>query len=134
MLSAQIPIDTLVNVKVNMVWDGCFHLLTWLMTLIGVAMLFKAGKRKDRVWSGKILMGGMFAGWGLFNFVEGLIDHHLLQLHHVVERLGLSVYDYLFLASGPLFILLGIYLTKIGKREETVVSQQNIGALQKKID
>ena len=27
----------------------------------------------------------MLAGFGLFNLVDGLIDHHLLQLHHVNE-------------------------------------------------
>jgi uncharacterized membrane protein len=25
----------------------------------------------------------MILGWGLFNLVEGVIDHHLLNIHHV---------------------------------------------------
>ena len=29
------------------------------------------------------LVGLLLAGWGLFNVVEGLIDHHLLEVHHV---------------------------------------------------
>ena len=32
MLSAKVPPDTLINAKVNMVWDGLFHAVTWLMT------------------------------------------------------------------------------------------------------
>jgi uncharacterized membrane protein len=48
----------------------------------------------------------MVFGWGLFNFVEGVIDHHILQVHHVVERLGLSAFDYAFLGSGVILMLL----------------------------
>jgi uncharacterized membrane protein len=49
----------------------------------------------------------MFLGWGLFNLVEGVIDHHILGVHHVFERAGLSTWDGLFLASGVLFIAFG---------------------------
>ena len=42
----------------------------------------------------------MVLGWGLFNLVEGIIDHHLLNVHHVVERLGDSIWDFAFLGFG----------------------------------
>jgi uncharacterized membrane protein len=54
-----------------------------------------------------MLAGSMFAGWGLFNLVEGVIDHHILHVHHVVERLGVSVWDWAFLASGVIFLIGG---------------------------
>jgi uncharacterized membrane protein len=115
MLSAIIPPDTLVNAKVNMVWDGLFHSLTWLMTVLGIAVLWSAGGRNDVPWSGSTLSGAALMGWGLFNFVEGLIDHHILGIHHVVERLGLSVYDYVFLGTGVLFIGLGVGVIRVGR-------------------
>ena len=43
MLSATLPPDTLANAKINMVWDGLFHALTWVMTAAGVALLWHAG-------------------------------------------------------------------------------------------
>ena len=46
------------------------------------------------------MFGAMVFGWGLFNLVEGVIDHHVLHIHHVVERLGVSVWDWTFLAVG----------------------------------
>ena len=122
MLSAKMPQDVLVNVKISMVWDGLFHALTWITTAVGLSILWNAGKRKDCPWSGKTIWGAMFLGWGLFNFIEGIIDHHLLQIHHVVKRLGVSVYDYLFLGSGIVFILLGWGLIKAG-RSAKVASQ-----------
>lgn len=60
----------------------------------------------------------MVLGWGIFNAVEGVIDHHILGLHHVVERLGVSVYDYAFLGSGVLFLILGWSIINAGKRDE----------------
>jgi uncharacterized membrane protein len=100
MMSARIRTDTLVGAKVNMVWDGLFHACVWIATAIGIAMLWSAVRRSDVLLSGKALFGSMLLGWGLFNLVEGVIDHHILNLHHVYEPMGRSVWDYVFLAFG----------------------------------
>jgi uncharacterized membrane protein len=117
MLSAKLPPDNLVNAKINMVWDGLFHALTWLMTALGLALLWHAGKERDVPWSGRTLLGAMIAGWGLFNFVEGIIDHHVLGIHHVMEALGVSAYDYAFLASGIVFMAIGWGLIHAGSAD-----------------
>lgn len=107
MLSATVPKTSIPNMEINMFWDGLFHALTWTMTVVGVALFWRAGKQRHAGWSGKALVGALFLGWGLFNFVEGLIDHYILNIHHVVERLGLSIFDHAFLASGVTFTLGG---------------------------
>jgi uncharacterized membrane protein len=114
MLSAWLPRTTLAAVEVNMFWDGLFHALTWLTTVIGLALLFRAARRPAVRWSARILVGGMLAGWGLFNVVEGLIDHYGLQVHHVVETAGLSPWDAAFLGAGALLVVLGIALARNG--------------------
>ena len=108
MLSAKLPQDTVVNIKTSMVWDGLFHALTWITTAVSIRLLCSAAKQPDMSLSGNRFWGSLLLGWGTFNLVEGLIDHHLLGIHHVVERLGLSVYDYVFLASGFIFIVAGL--------------------------
>ena len=117
MLTAVRPKVTLADSEINMFWDGLFHALTWLMTALGLMLLFHAGKQKDVPWSGKTLFGAMIMGWGLFNFVEGIIDHHILGIHHVVESMGLSMYDYAFLGSGVLFILAGWMMIRSGTQD-----------------
>lgn len=112
MISARRAPDTLVNVEIAMVWDGLFHVATWIMTAIGVAMLYRAGRDPRAAWSSRLLLGAMLMGWGLFNLVEGVIDHHVLHVHHVVERLGPSVYDAAFLASGVMLIIVGVLLMR----------------------
>ena len=77
------------------------------MTALGLILLFQAGTRREVPWSGRTLFGSMVIGWGLFNLVEGVVDHHVLELHHVVESMGLSMYDYLFLGSGIFLIAAG---------------------------
>lgn len=117
MLSAKYPKTSIANMEINMFWDGLFHSLTYAMTLIGLGLLWKCGTRRDVPWSGKTFLGACFLGWGLFNFVEGIIDHHLLHIHHVVESHGQSVFDYAFLASGLLFIIVGIFAIKSARND-----------------
>lgn len=116
MLSAKFPQDTIVNIKTSMVWDGMFHLLTWVTTAISVKMLWDASKNRTVPLSGINFWGALFIGWGIFNLIEGIIDHHILGIHHVVERYGLSIYDYIFLASGVVFIIFGLLLIRTGKK------------------
>ncbi|WP_375426852.1 DUF2243 domain-containing protein [uncultured Sphingomonas sp.] len=111
MLSARIPPDTLVGAKVNMVWDGVFHAFVWGVTALGVALLWRARGGSARV-PGRMFGGALLLGWGSFNLIEGVIDHHLLALHHVVERLGPSVWDWVFLVSGVALAATGWMLTR----------------------
>ena len=110
MLSSKLPPTNLVDMKVNMVWDGLFHAVTWTVTVLGVALLFRAGRRADVPWSARVLVGGMAAGWGLFNFVEGLIDHQLIGIHHVHPGANQLAWDIAFLASGVILLALGFAL------------------------
>src|SRR4051812_16657025 len=119
MFSATVPKTSIPNMEVNMFWDGLFHAFTWIMTLWGIIALWRAGKHAEVPWSTRTFVGALFLGWGCFNFVEGLIDHHLLGIHHVVERLGVSVFDYAFLASGVVFILVGWSAIRSGKHRDT---------------
>lgn len=107
MLSAKISTNTLVGAKVNMVWDGLFHSLVWVITALGIWLLWKALNRPGTLSSGKALVGSMLMGWGLFNVVEGIINHHILHLHHVYELMGLSVWDYAFLVWGVVMTAAG---------------------------
>lgn len=116
MLSSRVPPVDLVAMKFNMMWDGMFHVLTWLMTVVGLALLWRAGRRDDVPWSGTVFVGSLVLGWGLFNFVEGVIDHQILGLHHVHPGPDQLAWDVGFLASGLVFALIGVALIRTGRR------------------
>jgi uncharacterized membrane protein len=107
MLTARLPATDLVNLKVNMVWDGLFHAFTWLTTVAGLALLWRATGRSDVVRSTPAFAGSLALGWGLFNVVEGMIDHELLQIHHVHPGDEQLSWDVAFLVLGAALIAAG---------------------------
>jgi len=115
MLSATLPKTSIVNLEVNMFWDGLFHAFTWIMVALGLRMLWTAARRADVPWSGRVFTGALVLGWGLFNLVEGVIDHHLLGIHHVLEAAGLSRWDWAFLGSGCVLVAIGLALIRSGQ-------------------
>jgi uncharacterized membrane protein len=58
-------------------------------------------------------------GWGLFNFVEGVIDHQLLAIHHVHPGNGELGWDLGFLAFGLVQIVIGVAAVRSGVRQVT---------------
>ena len=74
MITTVRPTTNLSNLEVNTLWDGVFHVGTWMLAVIGVALLWLAGGRNDVPWSPKIFSGSLLLGAGVFDFVEGLID------------------------------------------------------------
>ena len=54
----------------------------------------------------------MLVGWGALNLAEGIVDHHLLGLHHVRDLpQHVPFYDWAFLIVGGIaMILLGLAL------------------------
>lgn len=97
------------DLTANLVADGLFHAAAWLAVLAGVLWLWRRAHHRPPVRLSWATLGGpMLAGWGLFNLVEGLVNHHLLDLHHV--RLGphQTTYDIGFLILGALLLLGGL--------------------------
>jgi uncharacterized membrane protein len=119
MLSGWVPPVTMEAMRLNMVWDGLFHALVWLMTFAGVMLLWNAAARREAIPTLSVFIGQLILGWGLFNLVEGIVDHQLLGVHHVREVENHLVYDLTFLAvGGVLLIVVGWLLMRRGARQE----------------
>jgi uncharacterized membrane protein len=112
--SAVLPPTTMDALMQNMRWDGWFHAATLILTIAGVIALWREGQRGTAPSSLRVLLGQMILGWGLFNLVEGIIDHHLLELHHVRDLpMHVPVYDWVFLGvGGVLLIVVGWFMSR----------------------
>lgn len=62
--------------------------------------------------SGRSLLGSALAGWGVFNLLEGIVDHHILAIHHVWPDGpgGTLAWDLAFLLWGAVMLVAGAAL------------------------
>ncbi|MFC0681837.1 DUF2243 domain-containing protein [Lysobacter korlensis] len=101
--------------QLNTLADGVFHVTTWALVLVASILTLVSWRRGRLAPSWSFHFGLVVAGWGIFNVVEGLINHQLLQLHHVRDDLGGPLaWDIGFLAFGVLLIAGGWLLHRHG--------------------
>jgi uncharacterized membrane protein len=118
--SAGFPPDSVRNLEINTLWDGVFHLSTYVFVVLGLIILWKRAHATHVRWPGKLLAGTMLMGFGIFNVVEGIIDHHLLGIHHVNETVPPEqwiYWDLAFLVWGAAMLVGGWFMVRTGKRE-----------------
>lgn len=110
------PATTIAGLEENTLADGLFHGLTFVASLVGLFLIW-AALRRGATLAGRHLVGLMLAGWGLFNLVEGTIDHQLLTVHHVNYE-NVVLWDVLFLLFGAALLLAGTALVRAGQAAE----------------
>ncbi len=111
------PTTDLEGLEFNTMADGYFHAVTWCIVL-GASIVTIALWRQGRLapsWS--FHLGGLLTGWGLFNLVEGLVDHQLLGVHHVRDDLGGPLgWDLGFLAVSVVLVAVGLWVQRRADR------------------
>jgi uncharacterized membrane protein len=105
------PKTTVAGLEDNTLADGLFHLFAWVMVAAGVALLWRRAREGVRP-DGRRLVGLALAGWGIFNLIEGLVDHQILGLHHVKTGDAELALDLGFLALGALLAAGGLALAR----------------------
>jgi uncharacterized membrane protein len=112
---------TLAGMELNTLGDGLFHLLDWLLTLAGIVLLWRAGRKAKDAWISQVFVGSILVGAGLFNLVEGIIDHHLLGIHHLKPGIHQGLWDIAFLASGALLMIIGLLMIQTVETEKAAL-------------
>jgi uncharacterized membrane protein len=109
MLSSEgrYPDSTVAGLETNTLADGLFHAAAWLAVVAGAALLWHRTDQWRHVMSGRALTGWMLVGWGLFNLIEGTVDHHILGIHHVREGADQTAWNLSFLAFGAGLVVIG---------------------------
>jgi uncharacterized membrane protein len=111
------PMTTLAGMQANTFADGLFHALTWVLVLVGSLLTIVAWRRGRRAPTWRFHVGLLVAGWGVFNLVEGVVNHQVLGLHHVRDDLGGPLsWDLGFLVLGAVLAVAGWLLHLAGRR------------------
>ncbi len=107
------PMTTVTGLEANTVADGFFHLSTWLFVAAGMALTISAWQHGRLAPPWRAHIGMLLVGWGVFNLVEGVIDHQILGIHHVRDDLGGPLaWDLGFLALGAALVAVGAALVR----------------------
>lgn len=126
MVSDVYPVTTVAGLEINTLGDGLFHVATYIFTLTGLFLLWNVARCHHEPWPAGLLVGALLVGWGFFNVVEGVVDHHILQLHHVRSGPNQLAYDLGFLAWGAIMLVGGWTAVRRGVRKvaSSAVSHQ----------
>jgi uncharacterized membrane protein len=112
------PATTVAGLKANVLGDGLFHVLAFCLTLAGMYFLWNAIRPPVSPWSTTLFIGLLLTGWGVFNLVEGVIDHHILKIHHVRQNTDHTLaWDLGFLALNAVVAGAGLMLIRRGAAE-----------------
>lgn len=91
--------------------DGWFHLFVTAIIFLSGIILWKSSPtaKSSTFW------GGFLLGAGTFNLLEGILNHHLLSIHHVKPGPNQFVYDISFDLFAILLAVIGWLLLRKGK-------------------
>lgn len=103
------------DLRMQVLWDGWFHALMYVIALAGLAGLWRLHRRGTGQW-GWPLVGAVLVGFGLWHVVDTLLSHWLLQIHRIrVDSDDPLLWDLLWLALfGLLPLALGLRLRRRG--------------------
>ncbi|MCQ0970443.1 DUF2243 domain-containing protein [Paracoccus sp. TK19116] len=108
--SAGFDVSTIEGLRWNTLFDGLFHATTYVFVIVGLVLLWRSARRSHLRWSSGLLAGMLSFGFGLFNLVEGIVNHQILGLHHVNETVPEPQWIYWDIG----FLLLGAALLGVG--------------------
>ncbi len=113
-LLSLVPGETFQDLGTQILADGLFHILMYLVTAAGLWMLWRRRERLREAGANRAVAGGLLLGFGLWNAIDVGFFHWILGIHRV--RIDVSnplAYDlgWLF-AFGVSALLAGWYVLR----------------------
>src|SRR3569833_410391 len=117
MLSGWYPLKSLDNVNLNTTWDGIFHSAAYELVLAGLYLLWQRSRANTFSRSPSYFVGAILLGWGIFDLVEGVIDHEIfgfLRVNETVSPDHRVFWDIGFLLWGAVMVVVGAAMVRAG--------------------
>jgi len=108
-IEAHCLVKTVDTLQRQIFYDGLCHSVMLALLGFGLWSLIEE-MRRGVLMNHRRFWGAALAGGGVFNLVEGIIDHHILQIHHVRFGPNQAFWDVAFLAVGAAMTVSGVLL------------------------
>ncbi len=56
-------LSIVIHLEINMFWDGLFHAMVWLLTMLGLTMMFHTMNTSKVRFPSRMFYGSLLAGW-----------------------------------------------------------------------
>lgn len=70
------------DMRLQVLWDGYFHALMYVIAAIGMFGLWRAYKSGQEGW-GRPLFGAVLVGFGIWHIVDSVASHWVLGIHRI---------------------------------------------------
>ncbi|MDQ0824461.1 putative membrane protein [Arthrobacter sp. B2I5] len=110
---------TVPGLELNTLADGVFHAAMWVLAAASAIRTVRARLSGTLSPDWAFHSGLVLLGWGVFNVLEGLVNHQLLGIHHVRDDLGGPIaWDLGFLALSAVLAAAGWLLYRRAARRQ----------------
>lgn len=100
--------------EVALLADGVFHAVGWFITVWGLFLLADERRRtisRTPVSWGR-WVGGVLAGLGAFQLLDGVLNHKILGIHQIRYGVDLLLYDTVWIGSAALVLAAGLLVLR----------------------
>jgi uncharacterized membrane protein len=103
------------DLRVQVLADGVFHALMYVVACVGLWLLWKARAEVPRRGADRMMLANALLGFGTWHIIDAVLIHWLLGLHRIrMDADNLLLWDVAWLIPfGVLPFLLGLWLKSI---------------------
>lgn len=110
-LLSLVPGEPYRDIKVQILADGLFHMLMYLIAAIGLWKLWKV--RAAAATGDRLLLASAALGFGVWNIIDAAVFHWILEIHHIRLDTNPLFWDLLwFFVFGVAFVALAWWLRR----------------------
>jgi uncharacterized membrane protein len=106
--------DAFQDIRVQILADGLFHALMYVVAAIGLVLLFRAWRDHVDDKAGRLLLANAFIGFGVWHIVDAVLSHWLAGIHRIrMNADNPLVWDLIwFVAFGLLPLIAGVLIRR----------------------
>lgn len=103
----------LADIRTQVLWDGYFHALMYVIAATGLLGLWRA-QRRAKLVNGRFVISALLVGFGLWHVIDSILSHWVLGIHRI--RIGSDnplLWDLIwFFAFGIIPLVIGWMLAR----------------------